>query len=208
MMRPPRRLQVKLFDAGGASPDLAPFVALFHGWIQRGELEDLLVDVHDYKHIHEGPGILLVGHEGDYAFDLGGGRRGLLYRLKRSNAGSLGAALKLAFRRLMTAATCVENDSGPGGTVTFSTREFEIQILDRLRYPNQESLFNEMKSELSSVMHSVLGGVPADLTIERIDNDPREPLAVRVLAPHAPALKERAGVPEPAASDQPSSATY
>lgn len=208
MKQPPRRLQVKLFEIGGANRDLAPFVSLFHGWIQRGELEDLLVDVHDYKHIHEGPGILLVGHEGDYAFDLGGGRRGLLYRLKRSDADSLGAALKLAFRRLIAAALCVENDSGPGGRVTFSTREFEIQILDRLRYPNEESPFNEMKTELSSVMHSVLGGVPADLAIERIYNDPREPLAVRILAAHAPVLKELAGVPEPAASDHPSSATY
>ncbi len=43
----------------------------------------MLIDVADYKHVQDGPGILIIGHEGDYALDQENGRSGLLYTRKR-----------------------------------------------------------------------------------------------------------------------------
>ena len=53
---------------------LDDFIPVFHRWIQKQTVSGhLLIDVHDYSHIHQGPGILLVGHEGNFSIDLADG---------------------------------------------------------------------------------------------------------------------------------------
>ncbi len=46
--------------------DLAAFIPLFQVWIREQSLPDLLVDVANYVHVPQGPGLIVVGHEGDY----------------------------------------------------------------------------------------------------------------------------------------------
>jgi hypothetical protein len=74
---------VKLFFTGATKP-LKDFIPLFHGWIQRQALPGhMLLDVHDYSHVHHGPGILLVSHEANISIDEAEGRRGLVYIRKQ-----------------------------------------------------------------------------------------------------------------------------
>ena len=47
----------------------AEFAAVLNSWIQKQRLEELLIDVADYLHVHNGPGIMLTGHEADYSLD-------------------------------------------------------------------------------------------------------------------------------------------
>src|SRR6266481_671034 len=64
--------------------DMGAFIPVFHGWIQRQALPGhLLIDVHDYSHVHHGPGILLVAHEANLSIDEAEGRRGLVYMRKQ-----------------------------------------------------------------------------------------------------------------------------
>ena len=72
----PHRLYAKLFTEAGPPVSLPAFIPVFHRWIERQDVDELLLDVHDYGHVPDGPGILLVAHEADYAFDLSGGRPG------------------------------------------------------------------------------------------------------------------------------------
>ena len=61
------------------------FTAVFHKWIQGQVFENhLLIDIADYKHVYQGPSIMLVGYEADFIIDLAGGRAGFLYVRKRS----------------------------------------------------------------------------------------------------------------------------
>src|SRR5256885_11267139 len=77
------RLGVKLFAADAASVRLKDFIPVFHGWIQKQIFTGhLLIDVHDYSHMHQGPGILLVAHEGNVSIDVSDGRPGLMYYRK------------------------------------------------------------------------------------------------------------------------------
>ena len=39
------------------------FLYAFHGWIRAEALDELLIDVTDYSHVHHGPGVLLLTHE-------------------------------------------------------------------------------------------------------------------------------------------------
>ncbi|MBY0396577.1 MAG: hypothetical protein K2X91_08940, partial [Thermoleophilia bacterium] len=77
------RIGVKLYaeDPAAVRPDR--FIPVFHGWIQRGAVPGLLIDVADYAHVPQGPGVMLIGHEADHAIDLGEGRPGVLYQRKR-----------------------------------------------------------------------------------------------------------------------------
>src|SRR2546421_5263583 len=77
------RLGVKFFAADPAAIHLDTIIPIFHGWIQKQSLDGhLLIDVHDYSHMHQGPGILLVAHEGNFSIDMSDGRPGLLYYRK------------------------------------------------------------------------------------------------------------------------------
>lgn len=74
---------VKLFFKNSTKP-LKEFIPVFHGWIQRQALSGhMLLDVHDYSHVHHGPGILLVSHEANISIDEAEGRRGLAYVCKQ-----------------------------------------------------------------------------------------------------------------------------
>jgi hypothetical protein len=74
---------VKFFFTNASKP-LKDFIPVFHGWIQRQALPGhMLLDVHDYSHVHHGPGILLVAHEANLSVDEAEGRRGLVYIRKQ-----------------------------------------------------------------------------------------------------------------------------
>jgi hypothetical protein len=80
-----QRIAVKFFVEPDprATVDLEPFIAMFHRFIQQGSVEGLLIDVADYAHVIEGPGVILIGHDVDYGIDTTGGRAGLLVTRKR-----------------------------------------------------------------------------------------------------------------------------
>ena len=78
------RLGIKFFASSGEHIDLIEFIPIFHEWIQKQIIkEHLLIDVHNYSHMHEDPGILLVAQEGNFSVDFADGRMGFLYYRKQ-----------------------------------------------------------------------------------------------------------------------------
>ena len=64
---------------------LAParVVDLFHKWVAAQSAPGfLLIDVAELLHVPEGPGVIAVGHEADFALDNNRGVWGVLYRRK------------------------------------------------------------------------------------------------------------------------------
>jgi hypothetical protein len=114
---------VKLFITNPGAKALKDFIPVFHGWIQRQALPGhLLIDVHDYSHVHQGPGILLVAHEANLSVDESEGRRGLVYLRKQPGdlAGTIAAA--------KAAAKLLTDDQG----VQFDNANYEVSVNDRL----------------------------------------------------------------------------
>src|SRR4029077_431582 len=86
----PQRLAIKLFATRPiAREELPPFIGVFHRFIQEAVVPGLLVDVADYAHVPDGPGVILIGHDVDYGIDLAGGRTGLLTTRKRAGDAAL-----------------------------------------------------------------------------------------------------------------------
>ena len=149
----PQRLSVKFFvkGSGGAPVDLAPFTPLFHRWIQKSTVEGLLIDVADYKHVPDGPGVLLIGHEVDYGLDLTGGKPGLLVRRKRyQGQGSLTDVLRDSLRKAVLAAKAIKAEGTTG--VEFSAATVEITLIDRLLSPNTDAAAAQAKREIEPIV--------------------------------------------------------
>ena len=184
------RLQVKAYVDGQEEIDLSALIPVFHRWIQDGALEELLIDVANYEHVPEGPGIVLIGHEADYALDLGGGRPGLLYTRKRAVPDGVGAALKLALHRVFAAAHLLERDESTANVFKFRTDELEFGFLDRLQVPSVASSLELVRDDLVNVVGDVYD--TDDVMVEWIESDDRLPFRVRVRTGTAPSISELA----------------
>ena len=178
------RISLKYFVSEPDNVYLPAFVPIFHRWIQQHQLEGLLIDVADYKHVPQGPGIILVGYEGDYALDMGGGRAGLLYTRKRNLDGDLHTVLHRVFRLALTACSLLEADASLGGKITFRTDEAELRFLDRLHTPNRPETVEALRRELAAALADVYGNEATHYTI--LSHDPRQPLTLRITASGAP----------------------
>lgn len=175
----PKRLSIKLFAANPDVVDASAFMPVFQRWIQRKSVEGLLIDVADYKHVPDGPGMVLIGHEGDYSYNYTDGRPGLLYVRKIVAGNDLAAAVASAFRLVMLAAQLLEAEKKLGG-LKFNYGEAEIGLLDRLKTPNTPETRASVKAELEPSLAALYGDTRIELSSVR--EDPREVLTVGLRA--------------------------
>ena len=134
-----QHINVKLLVRNPEAFDLEPLIPIFHDWIRDQVGEELLLDVADYRHVDAGPGVVLIGHEGNYSVDNTDNRLGVRYNRKAALDGSNQDRLKQATRAALTACQRLEVDSRLGGRLHFNGQEIEIFINDRLLAPNSEA---------------------------------------------------------------------
>jgi hypothetical protein len=177
----PRRISAKLFaqpDAA-AGVDLRPVIGLFHRCIQEEALEGLLLDVADYAHVPAGPGVILIGHDVDYAIDLTDRRAGLLTTRKRHPNLPLGELLRDTLRRALLAVQRVEADASAG--LRFATGEIELRFIDQFAAPNTQEAYESVCKEIEPLAVRLFGASGFELARARAD-DPREMLTVSLSA--------------------------
>jgi hypothetical protein len=171
-------LNLKLFVVSPAGFDLAVLTGVFNRWIQRRLAPELLIDVADYRHVHHGPGVLLVGHEANYSLDQSGGRLGLLYNRKAPVEGSNYGRLAQAAGALFAAAQRLEDETA----LRFDPSRLQLIVNDRLAVPSTPEAFAVLQPPLGAFFERLYGpGVslhhPAD---------PRQRFTVEIHSP-APA---------------------
>ncbi len=183
----PKRISAKFFASPDprAAVDLGPFIGLFQRIIQRGNVEGLLVDVADYAHVPDGPGIVLIGHEVDYGIDLVGGRAGLLTTRKRIGDVPLSEVLRDTLRKALIALKAIEEDGA--SDIRFATELVALQFLDRLATPNSAEAFKAVEAEIAPVLRNLFGDGKCELRRAHED-DERKPLAVDVVATESPGV--------------------
>lgn len=178
------KLQIKFFARPNAAFEVEAVVPVFHRFIREHAFDELMIDVADYKHVHHGPGVALVGDANDYFLDEGEGRPGLLFSRKRHGSGPEGR-LREGFARALKACSLLEAAPELGGKLTFATNEILIRLPDRLRAPNDDASFAEASSEVSGLLDKLYGA--GQYSIERGAPSP-EPLALRVKTKSSPTL--------------------
>jgi hypothetical protein len=178
------KLQIKFFAKPDAAFDLETIVPVFHRFIREHAFDELMIDVADYKHVKNGPGVVLVGDANDYYLDGTEGRAGLQFSRKRHGSGPEGR-LREGLARALKACSLLEAAPELSGKLGFATDEILIRLPDRLNAPNDEATFNEVSQEVSALLDKLYGA--GSFTIERGAPAP-EPLSLRVKAKSAPAL--------------------
>lgn len=171
-----QKLGLKIFLEEPVRAETREFIPVFHSWIQNQEVDGhLLIDVHDYSHVHRGPGILLVAHEGNFSLDQAEGRPGLLYCGKQDLDGTREQCIREVFKQTLLACSRLESDPVLGGRVRFHTREMLLMANDRLHTPNTAETFDELRPVLTQALSAILGrGV---FSLDRVE-DPRERFSV------------------------------
>lgn len=178
------RWNVKLDFELATEIDLERLIPIFHRWIQERALDELLIDVADYRHVAQGPGVLLIAHDANYAVDEVDGRLGLLYARKRPAAGSFADRLRDAVGKLLDAGLALEREAALGGLAIPGDR-WSVQANDRLLAPNNERTWQAVEPELRALFDGLYAGGGVDL---RREDDPRALFGVTVRAAEKPGL--------------------
>lgn len=171
------RIGAKLFAADPAAVRAEPLIAIFHRWIQARDLDGVPIDVADYKHVPDGPGVMLISHEADRALDFADGRPGVIYQRKRDLDGPLQERIAQVLRQADATADRLEAEPDAGG-VRFSRDEIEVRFHDRRAVPNDDAGLALVRPALEAALADARPGRKA--TIARMDDHPRAPLTLRV----------------------------
>lgn len=172
-----QRIGVKLLAEDSASLKVQEFVPVFHSWIQRQCIDGhLLIDVHDYSHIHNGPGILLVAYEGNFSTDLAEGKLGLSYFRKQPAGEGVEENLKAAMKTALLAASLLEEEPALRGRLRFRRDEALITANDRLLAPNDAAGF-------AAIQPLILSSLNPRSALTHVSTNPKDRLTVRAVFP-------------------------
>ena len=157
--------------------DPAKVVDVFHSWVANQTIAGVvLIDVAELLHVPNGPGVVAVGVEADYALDHTDGIWGVLSRRKNvllgTNADRIADALESA------AETGVRLQEAFPGALKLSRTSFELIINDRAIAPNSAATYAVAVPEIEAALSGVLGH--GDLKLKRHDADPRKRFGVTV----------------------------
>jgi rhodanese-related sulfurtransferase len=167
----PLRLSVRL-AATNEIRDLEPAIDVFHRFIQQGLVEGLILDVADYRHVQQGPGVLLVGHDIDYGIN----HAGLTVTRKRATDDA-GAQFLDLLRMGLGAVEAIAYDGAL--KVSLSPYSLCVSAFDR-RIPRDE-LAEGLLADVTPAVTKVYG---TDAVVRIVNGvDPRRAPRLEVTAP-------------------------
>ncbi len=185
-----QHVNVKLLVKNPAEFDLELLIPVFHSWIQGKVFEERLLDIADYRHVHDGPGIILIGLEGDYSVDNTDGRLGVRYNRKAGLDGGDRDRIAQATLAALRAFERLESETNLGGKLRFDGQNVEVFVNDRLLAPNNEETLAAAEKEVQSLFAKLFGGVEYSLSYA---HDPRRLFGVSAQAARAFSLAELLG---------------
>jgi hypothetical protein len=180
------KFDLKVLAADAAEVEPEEFIPVFHRWITERALPELLIDVADYSHVHEGPGVLLIGHDAIYAYDLSRGEPGLLYSRRRETSpelegtGTLDHRIASLVACAFRACDLIEAEPQLEGRIAFDRHRLELRVNDRLIPRDGDTaaaLARALKGALAAVGYENRG---APVRVEQI-GEARERLTLRTV---------------------------
>jgi len=163
-----QKINVKFFLEKGGDMPLESFIPVFHRWIQEDKLEGLLVDVAEYTHVFQGPGVMLIAHEANYSLDEENGKRGFLYNQKRTPGTDAQTHLNTAFKRVLKACSLLEKEPELSGKIKFSPNHLQVFVNDRFEAPYGPETLGALEDTLNPFLNHLFDGEKILLLHEKI----------------------------------------
>jgi len=189
-----QRIHIKLYLEDDQKFDPAALIPVFHRLIQLRVLDELPIDVADYRHVPDGPSLLLATHEANLIYDVTDGRPGLLYARKRSAPGSFPQRLRHTLRQALRAARVLQQEVPE---LRFVGHHWSLRLADRLHAPNTRDTLEVVEPHLLSLAENLHRGAGFQLIWQE---DPKALFGIQVLAAEPipiAALLERLESPAP-----------
>jgi hypothetical protein len=168
-----QHVNIKVFAKTDQPVNVADAIPVFHRWIQKRDLPELLIDVADYSHVPEGPGVLLIAHEANYSLDYARNQLGLLYNRKATDSGNAQEQLRQAYDAALAACRRLEQEPEFHGALRFDQSHIEITFNDRLMHPNTDDSWRQVQPEAAQFFNGIFGA--GKFSLERA-GEPRERL--------------------------------
>ncbi len=173
-----QHLNLKIFAEESAQKvPLETYIPVFHSWIQKKVTEEMLLDVADYAHVPQGPGVMLIGHHANISMDEIEGRLGLLYNRKVKETGSSEEKLKRLFKWAFSHAKRLQSEASLDGKLKFKANMLQLIVNDRLLAANNEENAKLLESDLKKIIQMLYGNVAVKISRHA---DPRERLILDV----------------------------
>lgn len=153
----------KVFIDGDLATEWEKFINVFHEWVAAQSMPEMMIDVADYRHVPNGPGVVMVGHDADYYMDNTDGKPGLRYVCKRELSGTNADRIQQAFQAASSACSRLEAEFPELG---FSRTHFELTLNDRALVPNNDATRAGLASELPAILETALSTNDAELTYQ------------------------------------------
>jgi rhodanese-related sulfurtransferase len=179
-MKPQRlTLAVAAAPVGG----LDPAIGVFHRFIQRGLVEGNLVDVADYRHVPNGPGVMLVGQDVDYRITTDA----LTVTMKRRGED---AATQFRDAVRMALGTIDAIDADGALPCRFDPTRLSVAVADR-KLGTQAQLQSALLAEVAPAVEMLFG---PDAVVEPVAlDDPRQMPQISVRAVSADGVLAKLG---------------
>lgn len=183
----PHRISVKLYLEDPSALDPESVVPAFHRFIREDAVGGIPIDVARYAHVVNGPGVMIIGHQLDFAIDLAEGRPGISVTRKRDAQGGLADQVRELTAWAARLSLLLQDDPSVGAAATVGTGEVLVTILDRYEAPNDD----ETLVRAEPALREALGPLSecAALEVERLGTH-RDPFAARVQVTSPRALDE------------------
>ncbi len=175
-----QHFNVKIFVEGELTVDLQRFIEVFHSWVAEQSMDEMMIDIADYRHVPAGPGVLMVGLEADYSIDHNRSRFGLRYNRKAPLEGNNQDRLRQAYQAAASACTRLEAEFAE---LKFSRRELEVFVNDRALAPNTEEARDQLRTEIDTFVRDQLGQADCEA---QFNADPRQLLGAVVTLSNVP----------------------
>ena len=163
------RYDVKIFVQETSAVEPAEYIPVFHRWIQEQRLPELLIDVADYRHVPDGPGVVLVAHDAQYAMDAAEGRQGLLYSRRRETHPSrtaiegTEARLRSVLHDALTACQELETEPALQGRLRFRGDELVLWCNDRL-VPDTDETYAALAQHVQACVATLYPGQSVEVS--------------------------------------------
>lgn len=164
------------------SVDLSSVAAVYHRFIQRSLVEGFILDVADYRHVPDGPGMMLVGQDVDYNLT----DNAFSVTLKRKGD-EVSEQFRTAVRMLLGAAEQIDADGSLPTTFDFSS--WTVSVADR-KLGTSEEIQAAVLSAITPVAENLFGKASVSAVTAA---DPRNLPAISVSVPGAEGVLDKLG---------------
>ena len=148
-----QKFAIKLFLNMNESYSSKDFVPVFHNWIQDKVISDhLLIDVADYSHVPDGPGVMLIAHEGHFSLDQENHQPGIMYMRKTDLDGTFNDRFNKILSTVIEVADRLRN-SKVNMDINFISNSFRFITNDRLYAENTIENQNLYKERIQNALN-------------------------------------------------------